>query len=184
MDNPNAQRTDAPDDLDVDALLREPYVRAPLRRHDLPPISDGAAAVVLARGDRARRLCRRPAWIRGIDHRTDPHQPGVRDLTTAPSATLAARKAGYDGGPVDVAELCAPFSPQEIILRQSLGLPPGTAVNPSGGALAANPVMVAGLIRFIEAAARVIDGRADRAIAHATNGQALQHNMVGVLEGD
>ena len=34
--------------LDVDALLEEPYVRAPLRTHDLPPISDGAVAVVLA----------------------------------------------------------------------------------------------------------------------------------------
>ena len=27
------------------------------------------------------RVCRRPAWIRGIDHRIEPHQPGVRDLT-------------------------------------------------------------------------------------------------------
>ena len=29
-------------DFDVDALLAEDYVRAPLRRHDLPPITDGA----------------------------------------------------------------------------------------------------------------------------------------------
>src|SRR3954453_1181714 len=36
---------------DVDALLTEDYVRAPLRRHALPPITDGAAAMVLARGD-------------------------------------------------------------------------------------------------------------------------------------
>ena len=49
----------------------------PLRRHDLPPITDGAAAVVLARGDKARELRERPAWIRGIDHRLDPHQPGM-----------------------------------------------------------------------------------------------------------
>ena len=33
---------------DVDALLTEDYVRAPLRRHDIPPITDGAAAMVLA----------------------------------------------------------------------------------------------------------------------------------------
>ena len=66
-------------------LLREPYVVSPLRKHDCPPISDGAAAVVLAAGDLAREVCERPAWIRGIDHRIEAHGLGVRDLTTSPS---------------------------------------------------------------------------------------------------
>jgi acetyl-CoA acetyltransferase len=180
--NPNAQVRGS---FDVGALLNEPYVSAPLRARDLPPTSDAAAAVVLARGDRARQLCERPAWIRGLDHRIDPHQPGMRDLTSSPSTTLAARKAGYDGGPLDVAELSAAFSPQEIILREALGLPAtGVEVNPSGGALAANPVMAVGLIRIIEAASRIINGSASRALAHATGGQVLQHNLVCVLEGD
>jgi hypothetical protein len=96
---------------------------------------------VLARGDRARALCERPAWIRGLDDRIEVHQPGMRDLATSPSTTLAARKAGYDGGPLDVAELSVTFSPQELILREALGLPAATFVNPSGGPLAANPVM-------------------------------------------
>ncbi len=181
LDNPNAQ---VRGDANVDDLLREPYVRAPLRRHDLPPISDAAAAVVLARGDRARALCERPAWIRGLDHRIEPHQPGMRDLTTSSSTTLAARKAGYDGGPVDVAELSVTFSPQEPILREALGLPAGTKVNPSGGPLAANPVMATGLIRFVEVAQRIMSGAANRGIAHATGGQVLQHNMVCVVEGE
>ena len=56
---------------------------APLRTGDCPPVSDGAAAVVLVAGDRARELCERPAWIRGIDHRIEPHYPGVRDLTVS-----------------------------------------------------------------------------------------------------
>jgi acetyl-CoA acetyltransferase len=179
VDNPNAQLRG---DVSVDALLAEPYVRAPLRRHDLPPISDGAAAVVLARGDRARSLCERPAWIRGIDHRIEVHQPGMRDLTASASTTLAARKAGYDGGPVDVAEISATFSPQEPILRDALGLPAGTTVNPSGGPLAANPVMATGLVRIIEVAQRIAGGAADRGIAHATGGQVLQHNLVCVME--
>ena len=38
---------------------------APLRRHDLPPITDGACAVVIARADKARELCEQP----GVDHR-------------------------------------------------------------------------------------------------------------------
>jgi acetyl-CoA acetyltransferase len=180
-DNPNAQVSG---DATVDDLLAEPYQAPPLRRHDLPPISDGAAAVILARGDKARELCERPAWITGLDHRLEPHQPGMRDLTSSPSTALAARKAGYDGGPLDVAELSAIFSPQELILRQALGLAGDANVNPSGGALAANPIMAEGLIRIVEVANRIMDGSANRGLAHATNGQALQHNLICVLEGD
>ena len=95
---------------------------------------------------------------------------------------MAARKAGYDGGPLDVAELSATFSSQEPILRAALGLPAGTNVNPSGGPLAANPVMATGLIRIVEVAQRIIGGDADRGLAHATGGQVLQHNLVCVME--
>ena len=179
--NPNAQLSGA---QSVDELLAQPYRARPLRKHDLPPISDGAAAVIMARGDRARELCSRPAWIRGMDHRIDPHQPGVRDITTARSAGLAARKAGYDGGPIDVAELCSTFSPQEIILKESIGLPDSTRVNPSGGPLAGNPVMAVGLVRIIEAASRIIKGEANRALAHATAGPLLQQNLVCLMEGE
>jgi acetyl-CoA acetyltransferase len=177
--NPNAQPRG---ELSVAQALAADYVRAPLRAHDLAPFSDGAAAVVLARGDRARELCERPAWIRGIDHRVEPHLPGFRDLTTSASTTLAARKAGYDGGPVDLAELCAVATPQELILRDALGLPEGTLVNPSGGPLAGNPVIATGLIRVIEAASRIMDGSARRALAHAAGGQLLQQNLVCLLE--
>ncbi|HZS41213.1 MAG TPA: thiolase domain-containing protein [Polyangia bacterium] len=164
------------------ALLDEPYLAAPLRKHDCPPISDGAAAIVLAAGDRARALCERPAWIAGIDHRIEPHALGARDLTRSPSTERAAREANAHERPIDVAELHAPFSPQELILRRALALPGSTAINPSGGALAANPIMVAGLVRLGEAAARVIDGVAARALGHATSGPCLQQNLVCVLE--
>ncbi len=182
--NPNAQLRDA--DANVEALMAQPYFRAPLRKHDCPPISDGAVAVVMARGDRARELCARPAWIRGMDHRIEAHQPGVRDLTSSPSTALAARKAGYDGGPLDVVELCGTFSPQELILLDALGLSldGDTKVNPSGGALAGNPIMAVGLVRIAEAAARIIDGSANRALAHATGGPLLQQNLVCLLEGE
>src|SRR5258708_6522513 len=80
MQNPYAQinREDSPD-----AFLKEPYLVAPLRKHDCPPISDGACAVVLAAGDRARALSKRPAWITGIDHRIEPHSLGARDLAAS-----------------------------------------------------------------------------------------------------
>ncbi|WP_333771973.1 thiolase domain-containing protein [Streptomyces sp. IBSBF 3136] len=163
---------------------RGDYVVRPLRAGDCPPVGDGAAAVILAAGDRARELCERPAWIRGVDHRIEAHALGVRDLTDSPSTRLAAEKAGAFRRPVDTAELHAPFSAQEIVLRKALRLGDGVRVNPSGGALAANPVMAAGLIRVGEAAARIHRGESDRALAHATSGPCLQQNLVAVLEGD
>jgi acetyl-CoA acetyltransferase len=88
---------------------------------------------------------------------------------------------GNDG--FDVAELHAQFSHEELILRDALGLADGVDVNPSGGALVANPVMGTGLIRIGEVANRIFDGRANRCVAHAAQGPCLQQNLVCVLEG-
>jgi acetyl-CoA acetyltransferase len=171
------------------AQLRGPlpqgdYLVQPLRTGDCPPVGDGAAAVILAAGDRARARCARPAWIRGIDHRIEAHALGVRDLTDSPSTRLAAERAGAFERPVDTAELHAPFTTQEIVLRKALRLGDEVDVNPSGGALAAHPIMAAGLIRIGEAAARIHRGASDRALAHATSGPCLQQNLVAVLEGE
>jgi len=168
----------------VDALLQTPYVASPLREHDCPPSFDGASAIVLVAGDRARKVCKRPAWITGIDHRIEAHSLGARDLTRSPSTALAAKKAGASGRAFDVAEIHAPFSSQEIIVREALGLESALAVNPSGGALAAHPFMVAGLNRIGEAASRILDGTARTAVAHATSGPCLQQNLVCVLDGE
>ena len=94
---------------------------------------------MLATADKAREVCERPVWIRGIDHRIDIHQPGFRDLTVSKSAALAAKNAGVGDAPVEFAELCATFSLEEKILREALGLDDGVDVNPSGGALAGEP---------------------------------------------
>ncbi|MBD0745010.1 thiolase domain-containing protein [Streptomyces sp. CBMA152] len=160
------------------------YLVHPLRTGDCPPVGDGAAAVILAAGDVARGLCARPAWIRGMDHRIEAHSLGVRDLTDSPSTRLAAERAGAFERPVDTAELHAPFTSQEVVLRKALRLGADVRVNPSGGALAANPVMAAGLVRIGEAAARIHRGESDRALAHATSGPCLQQNLVAVLEGE
>jgi acetyl-CoA acetyltransferase len=178
--NPHAQ---VATDATVDQLLTEPYFSAPLRTHDLPPISDGAAAVIIAAGDRARDLSDNPAWIRGIDHRIESHHPGLRDLTRSVSSELAAEQVGLADAPVDVAELMVNYSPEELILRDALGLGDATAVNPSGGPLAGHPVMATGLIRVIEVANRIQAGSASRGVAHASSGPCLQQNLVCVMDG-
>ena len=178
--NPQAQLTG---DFDVDALLAEPYLASPLRKHDCPPISDGACAMIIAAEETVTKASKPPVWITGLEHRFDSHQPGGRDLTVSPSTQQAGKAAGVNKGKIDFAELHAPFTHQEIILRQALGLPDDLTVNASGGALAANAIMCAGLARIGEAYRQILDGRGQRAVAHATSGPCLQQNLVCVLEG-
>ena len=178
--NPSAQVSG---DFDVDTLLAEDYVRSPLRRHDLPPITDGACAVVIARADRARELCDNPVWISGFAHYSELHYPGMRDLTASPSTTLAAKGAGLEEAPVEVAELQSAFTHEEPLLVEALGLASDVPVNPSGGPLAANPIMATGLVRIAEAATEIRDRGRQRTLAHSTSGPCLQQNLVCILEG-
>ena len=168
----------------IDELLERPFFADPLRRHDIAPITDGASAIVLAAGDRARELRENPAWITGFEHRIETPVLGARDLTTSPSTAASAQAAtGGDVGSIDVAEIYAPFTHQHLILTEAIGLPASTKVNPSGGTLAANPMFSAGLERIGFAAQHIWNGSAQRVLAHATSGPALQQNLVAVMEG-
>ncbi len=178
-DNPNAIRRGA---TTVEEVLAEELYADPLRRSDCAPVSDGAAAIVLSTAEAPGfvRLAGRAAWITGFEHRTDQLQLGTRDLTRSPSAALAGQAAGAAG--VDTAELHAPFSHQELILRRELDLAEDATINASGGALSGNPMFASGLIRIGEAARRIWDGESERALGHATSGPALQQNLVCVME--
>jgi len=178
LSNPNAQLSGT---VTVDDLLAAPYLADPLRAHDCAPITDGASAIVLACAERATELCEHPAWITGIEHRIDSPNFGARDLTTSPSVVAAARAANTDG--VTVAELHAPFTHQELLLRKAIGLGEDVNVNPSGGVLCGNPMFAAGLSRIGEAANRIHSAAAQRVLGHATSGQLLQQNLICVMEG-
>jgi hypothetical protein len=137
-------------------------------------VADGATAVVLAVGDRARELTKTPVWIRGIDHRIESPAIGGRDLTALASAKLAAGGAGADR--IDEAFLHVLYPHQELLWRDALGLN-GQPVESKAG-----PMMVGGLER-IAAAAKAIAGSSKRAVATATSGACMQQNLVAVLEG-
>jgi acetyl-CoA acetyltransferase len=169
--NPSAQVSG---EVAIEDLLARSYVADPLRSHDCAPVGDGAAVVILAAASRARELCERPAWITGFEHRIESGSLGSRDLLNVSSVAAV--------GPVDVAELHAPFTHQEILLRRALGLGVDVEVNPSGGALCGNPMFAAGLARVGCAASAIMSGRAGRALGHATSGPALQQNLVCVME--
>src|SRR6201993_987420 len=116
----------------IDELLARPFFADPLRRHDIAPITDGAAAIVLAAGDRARELRENPAWITGFEHRIETPLLGARDLTSSPSTAASAKAAaGGDVASIEVAEIYGPFTHQHLILTEAIGLHPTTKVNPS-----------------------------------------------------
>ena len=106
----------------------------------------------------------------------------VAPVEVAPVEVAPVEVAPVEVAPVEVAELHAPFTHQEILLREALGLGDGVVVNPSGGALCGNPMFAAGLARIGMAAQAVMSGQAQRALGHATSGPALQQNLVCVLE--
>jgi len=180
LNNPNAQLAG---DVSVDELLAQETFVSPLRKHDCCPVSDGASAMIICTEDKAREWGRPYALISGIDHRIETHNLGMRDLTDSVSTRLAAVGAGVGDGNIDVAELYAPFSHQEIILSRALELGDETSINPSGGVLAGNLMMASGLSRIGEVFNKIISGEANRGVAHATSGPCLQHNLVAVLEG-
>lgn len=180
-DDPNAV-TDGP--TDIAELLAAPRVLGPLRAHDCPAFTDGAAVAVIATAERARELTDRPVWIRGFDHRIDAHYPTMRDLASVPSATSAALAAGVADAPIEVAELAGGFSHQVPMLTEAIGLGPDVEINPSGGSLVADPMMVTGLVRIGRAYRQVAEGGRHRVLGHASSGPCLQQNLVCVMEGD
>ena len=135
-----------------------PMYADPLRKHDCAPVTDGAAAIVLAAGDRAYDAVERPAWITGFEHHVDALQLGGRDLTRSPSAAAPATRPGVDGrrGGRAARAVHAPGADPAPRARRS---DDDVRINPSGGALAGNPMFTGGLNRIGEAARRVWDGR-------------------------
>jgi acetyl-CoA acetyltransferase len=196
--NPDSQVREA---TTAAELQKTPWAVEPLRTGYLPPVGESATCLILAAEGKAEKMCDRPVWIHGVDHRAEMQTLGARDLSRSASTQLAAEKALAMAGmrranEADVAELLTPTPSEELIVCEALGLAPlglapegsRPAINPSGGALCAHPIMMTGLIRLGEVF-RQLSGRAGaravpnarRGIAHVTQGHCLQHNMVWVL---
>ncbi len=109
-------------------------------------INDGAAALVLARGDRGGKS---RARIMGYAHAgVDPKVMGIGPI---PAVQALCRKLGLKPKDFDVVESNEAFASQAIAVNRALDLDPAR-VNPNGGAIAlGHPVSATGAILIIKA---------------------------------
>jgi acetyl-CoA C-acetyltransferase len=177
-------------EVTVEEVMNSRPLAWPIKLLDVPPISDGAAAIVLSSERMAAKSTDRPAWIRGMGYFCEADNAPARSLLVSEPLALAARRVYRAAGitnprrQFDVVEVQEPYTCFELSYYESLGLcAPGEAaeliasgatemdgdipVNPSGGCMGANPIGAAALIRLIEAAAQVMGKAGDHQIPDA-----------------
>jgi len=209
--NPRSRRVKPVTEKQVE---KSPMAAWPLRELDLPSYADGTVGLILAPEHEAKRICPCPVWIEGIGWSIDSYYLGERNLAEIRSLSEAARRAYLMAGVKDPAreiqvfEVAEQSSYYEIMAYEALGLiaPGGGAklirsgatglsgripVNPSGGAISADPVAATGLFRVAEAVLQ-LQGRAGkvqvpgakRALASVSSGPAGQTSCVVILRRD
>src|SRR3990170_4214306 len=114
--------------MTVQDALQTRMISWPLRLSDCCPSSDGAAALIFASEERARRTSDRPAWVIGAGQITDNYWVGDRTwYEDWDSLSLLARRVYRQAKiedplrELDVAELYNAFTVQEIIEYEALG---------------------------------------------------------------
>ena len=196
--NPFVEGDEAPD---VEAVRAGEVIAAPLRGHQISRNVDGAVAMLLAVEDVAHRVTSSPVWITGIGSAMDSQMltdraPGRFEAAEVASAAAYRRAGIEDPTTIGLAEVSATSIAEELMVLEGLGLAaPGkatelyadggpTAVNPSGGAIPADPVMATGLVRLSEATRALTSGAAGAttAVVHGAGGIGMQNHCVFTLE--
>jgi acetyl-CoA C-acetyltransferase len=187
----------------VSEVLASPVVASPLTQAMMARPVDGAVVIVLANAHVARRVTTEPVWVKGIGAAMDSSVFAMRDAqldVCRQAAQKAYARAGLSPAQMDLAETSATSAAAELMTLEALGLAePGkaielfrqgrdAAINASGGALPANPIMATGLVRLSEAAQALWGQRGSgakssrRAVVHASSGIAAQSHCVFVVE--
>ena len=208
--NPFAQRRPK---VSVQEVMNSEVWASPIKALDVSPISDGGSAIILASEKVVRERKAEPAWILGAGRGLENHYLGERDLAEGEALRRAGQKAYDLAGiqnpfkEIEVAEISCAFSYQELLWSELLnfypqgqgaklledweaGLDGKLSLNPSGGLMAGNPLIPAGMVRLVEAFLQV-KGRAQshqipgvkRALAHGTDGPCGQGQCVMVIGG-
>jgi len=197
MLNPEAFKRDA---LTMDDYLASRMVSDPLSVLDCCLVTDGAAAVVMTRADRARDLKRAPTKVLGAAAESHHREIGwLDDLTVTAAARSGARayqRAGLTPADIDVVQVYDAFTINTILFLEDLGfcpkgegarfvedgrIAPGGAlpVNTNGGGLSCCHPGMYGLFPIVEAVRQLRGEAGDRQVADASF--AIAHGNGGVL---
>jgi acetyl-CoA C-acetyltransferase len=206
--NPYAQNAM---DITVEDVLGSKMLAYPISVFDAYPVSDGACAMILATEEKAKKLTDKPVWVKGVGNCYDCHHLGDRDLADCDSLEMATKRAYKMAGiknplrEIDIVEISGQYTYQELLWSEGLGfcnkgeggklvdsgiteMGGKLPINPSGGVLPGNPIIVAGLTRVVECVLQLkgeAGGRqvakAKTALAHGTSGPCGQLHSVLIL---
>jgi acetyl-CoA acetyltransferase len=187
-------------DLSLDDVLSARMVADPLTVRDCCLVTDGAAAIVMTRADRAPDHHHNPVYVLGaassITHASISAMPDLTVTGAVDSGARAFAQAGYGPRDMDVVELYDAFTINTILFLEDLGFcPKGEGgrfveggrvapggelpVNTNGGGLScAHPGMY-GLFTVVEAAQQLMGLAGERQVTGAK--LALAHGNGGVL---
>jgi acetyl-CoA C-acetyltransferase len=199
--NPNAHFSKG---ATLDQVLCSRMISTPLRLFMCSPITDGAAAVLVASEERARTLTDTPVWIRGTGQALDGfqltslHEDYAHWPAMKRAADAAYAMAGIGAKDVDLAEVHDCFSIAELIAYEELGFcKKGEAgrfveagrsdyggdvvVNPRGGLIGCgHPLGATGVAQAAEVFVQLRDEAGARQVPDAAVG--LTHNNSGMGE--
>lgn len=195
--NPEAFRRD---DLSIADVVNASLMAPPLGTKDCCLVTDGAAAAVMVRADRARDMPNKPVYLLGAasaySHRQIAQAESLTRTAAADSGPRALEMAGMGVSDIDVVQLYDAFTINTILFLEDLGFcpkgeggrfvadgriaPGGTLpVNTNGGGLSCVHPGMYGLFLIVEAVRQLRGGLGPRQVADAET--ALIHGNGGVF---
>jgi len=195
--NPDANMRDP---LSIEDVLKARMVSDPLTVRDCCLVTDGAAAVVMTRADRARDLPTKPVYLLGAAdatwHRNISNLPDITVTAASEAAPRAYAQAGVTPADIDVVELYDAFTINTILFLEDFGfcakgeggpfvadgaIAPGgrLPVNTNGGGLSCVHPGMYGLFAMVEAVTQLRGAAGERQVKDAR--VALSHGNGGVL---
>ena len=196
------------DPLTMDDYLKARIVSDPLGLRDFCLVTDGAAAMVMVRADRAKDLVKKPAYLLGTAaaayHLDITAMPDLTTSAAVDSGRRAFAQAGVKPSDIDVVELYDAFTINTIMFLEDLGfcpkgeggrfvsggnIAPGgkLPVNTNGGGLSCVHPGMYGLFTMVEAAQQIMGVCGERqvkdvnlAVAHG-NGGKLSSQVTAIL---
>jgi len=176
------------DPLTVQDVVNARMIVDPLGLLDCCLVSDGGAAMIMVRKERARDFPKKPVYMLGVGSRTDHNLiSAMPDLTTTavkPAAEAAFAMAGVTPADIDVVELYDAFTINTILFLEDMGfcekgqggefvsngnIAPGGSlpVNTNGGGLSCVHPGMYGMFLMIEAVQQLRGECGDRQVADA-----------------